>query len=176
MARTKRARAKALNERTSELKQKVVRGKKSDLSFIPKDHISRKQAMRKWKLSEHDLNKIEDNAIVGTQRRVELFYPIEALKLLAETKESESRIDQTMIPEVFVRRQVSKNLVDLDQLRPHGEYGSCVGQKGRKTYFYKPEVLENLLGIKIIKRGDNFISAKIVPSEIEADLLLQLWQ
>ena len=169
MARTKRARAKALNQRTAELKKKVVRGKKYDLSFIPKDHVSRKKAMRKWKLNEYDLSQIEDKVSVGTQRREGLFYPIEAIRLLAQSKDSESRIHLTMIPEVFVRRQVSKNLVNLDQLRPLGEFGSCNGQKGRKTYFYTPEVLENMLGIKIIKRGDNFIPAKIVPGEMKTD-------
>ena len=52
MAKTKRDRAKALNQRSLQLNLEIKRGKKNDLSILPPNYISKKDAMRKLKLSE----------------------------------------------------------------------------------------------------------------------------
>ena len=56
-------------------------------SKAPAKHISRKDAMRKWKwkLTEQDLVELEGDTVIGTRRRERLFYPDQLIKLLADT-------------------------------------------------------------------------------------------
>jgi len=171
MAPTKRSRNVALNQRTKELRAKIKKDG-IELAKAGVKHISRKDAMRKWNLNEQDLAELEKDAVIAKRRREGLFYPEDVLEQFANFKNSELVIDDSMIPEAFVRKQITKTvkIVDYEQLRFHGLYGSRPGHKGRDTFFYKPEVLEDILDVKIIKEGDIFVPSKAVPPEVRSAL------
>jgi len=163
-----------MNNRTNELHSEVNREKRRCLAYIPEGFISRKSAMRDWKLSEKDLSGINQVAVSGARRQAGLFYPTDAVKQVADRKKAESKIDETMIPESVIKSQVSRKMIDYTELRQSGEYGTREGHLGRGTYFYKKEVLENTLDVKIIGPTDvlgvDYLPAKYVPAEVRGSL------
>ena len=82
--------------------------------------VSRKKALRKWKLAEKDLEVLENDTVIAKRRCEGLLYPLELIKQTDEAKAaSDSVIDSFMIPEVFVQKQLSRKVkhVNFNELR-----------------------------------------------------------
>jgi len=178
MGKTKRTRNLQKNVRTMELKAELKNDPNRVVAYIPQTYVSRKEAFRTFKLTENDLDVLNHRAVLGEKRGQEgIFYPVGDLRMLALDKKEQSRIDEKMIPESILARQIPKSYFDLDylnRLRDYGVKGTRSGHKGRSTYFYTKEVIETELGFQVITsdliEGKDYIKEKSVPVEITANL------
>jgi len=183
MAKTKRNRNIARNERANQLKAEIRLDPNRVLAYIPESFVSHKTALRSFKLTENDLQHLDHVAVIGEKRGQEgIFYPLGEIRALAVNKQDQNQLDEKMIPESIISMQIPKNHFDNNYLERFRSFGIKGTRSGSKGTFYTEEVIDRELGLKVIRpdmiEGKDYIKEKSVPDDMRAMLeppVLCIW-
>jgi len=180
MGKSKRSCNLDQNTRTQELLISINNDKSRVLGPVGLDHVSRKDAMRVYKLTETDLESVNHLAVNSLKcGQWGVFYPSYCIRALELEKYLAQKIDADMISEAVILRQIPKHQQQAHanfkkQLRSKGVKGTRDGHRGPPTYFYKVGIIEEFLGVRVIPPGSvegvDFIESKNVPKKIQDEL------
>jgi len=185
MGRTKRDFNCRENKIVEQLKEKIIKGKKNDVSFIPSNYISRKDAYREHKLTSTDLQKLDNLAVLGEKRGVEgIFYPVNDIRMLKEEK-AQTLVGQEMIQEATILKQIPKSQFPpgfLTRVRRLAVRGTRKHHKGRPTFFYDKDVVEQEFSCEVIppefEEGVDYIRHSTVSKKMRGNLInakMSIW-
>ena len=117
MAKTKRARNLNNNDLSRKLMGEIKCDPNKVPAYVPPAYISKSSAMRKEHLTSDDLEKIKASAIYGVRKGQEgIFYPPIDIKTLVFEKESLNKIDDEMLSEATILKQLPKGYFDREYL------------------------------------------------------------
>lgn len=172
MAPTSRNSTKDLNTRTQNLVSCLKKEPSKVLAYPPDTFVVRRKAFRDWGLTEKDLKLLDESAYLSKKRGKEgVYYSRGDIRALFQHSKDTKLVTEDMIPEVVIKRSLPKKMVDLDRLRLRSVRGKKPRSRGRETYFYKKEDVEDCLSIRVIK--DEQVGVDYIPSE-RVPVILQL--
>eukprot|EP00092_Neocalanus_flemingeri_P108308 GFUD01139090.1.p1 GENE.GFUD01139090.1~~GFUD01139090.1.p1 ORF type:complete len:282 (+),score=73.54 GFUD01139090.1:41-886(+) len=177
MGASKRKRNVDCSERNHELVKEIKRDSNKVLKWVPAGYVSRKEAMRKHKLTEDDLKEINNLAVYAEKRgQGGLYYPPGEIRALVLHKSALNEVDENMISEATLVKQLKQRCDKefMEFVRRFAARGSRSGHRGRMTHFYSVAVIEEHFRVKIISaestEGEDFIRAQNVPVQVRVDL------
>eukprot|EP00092_Neocalanus_flemingeri_P092722 GFUD01117753.1.p1 GENE.GFUD01117753.1~~GFUD01117753.1.p1 ORF type:complete len:234 (+),score=49.80 GFUD01117753.1:48-704(+) len=153
--------------------ESVAKNKSNILEYLPVGYVSRSKASREFGLREEDFEKerVRETAVVVTVKgQTGIFFKEDVIKAVHEQKNL-TKVPKEMIDEQTILRSFKKKDIPAgfpEQFRQYAWYGQQVGRLGRPTYFYAEDILEDELGVKLIRPGEEIVPAKSVPFEVAA--------